>query len=110
MISFDTPHHAQNAHHPPTAACPDDLWRAMEPIRQAGRKKLALLSQREMEVLHGVAAGAPNKGIAAQLNISVKTVEKHRSSMMRKLRIKSVPDLMRIWLQAHPHELKTGMN
>lgn len=110
MISFDTPHHSFSGHHSPVVRFPDDLWHLMEPIRQAGQKKLALLSPRELDVLHCVVAGDPNKEIAAQLNISVKTVEKHRSSMMRKLRIKSVPDLMRIWLQAHPQELKSELN
>ena len=110
MISFDTPHHSINAHHSPVARYPDDLWHVMEPIRQAGQKKLAMLSPRELDVLQCVAVGDPNKEIAAQLNISVKTVEKNRSRMMRKLKIKSFPDQMRIWLQAHPHELKSGLN
>jgi DNA-binding NarL/FixJ family response regulator len=45
----------------------------------------AKLSSREMEVLQLVAEGYANKQIAAELNISTKTVEKHRQSLMTKL-------------------------
>ena len=43
------------------------------------------ISQREREVLKLIAEGYKNKEIAEDLNISIKTVEKHRESLMRKL-------------------------
>ncbi len=43
------------------------------------------LTHREREVLKLVAEGHPNKYIAEYLNLSVKTVEKHRSNLMKKL-------------------------
>jgi DNA-binding NarL/FixJ family response regulator len=43
------------------------------------------LSKREREVLKLVAEGSRNKQIAAYLSISIKTVEKHRSTLMQKL-------------------------
>lgn len=43
------------------------------------------LTLREREVLKLIAEGHGNKHIAAYLNISVKTIEKHRSNLMRKL-------------------------
>ena len=43
------------------------------------------LTQREREVLKLVGEGNPNKFIADYLNLSVKTVEKHRSNLMKKL-------------------------
>ncbi len=44
-----------------------------------------MLTSRELEILQRVAEGHTNRHIAEQLNLSVKTVEKHRSNLMRKL-------------------------
>lgn len=52
-----------------------------------------LLTTREREILKLVAEGKRNKEIAAYLSISVKTVEKHRASMMKKLGARNVSDL-----------------
>ena len=46
---------------------------------------LGLLSQREREVLKLIAEGYKNKEIASDLCISLKTVEKHRANLMKKL-------------------------
>ena len=43
-----------------------------------------------------VVAGNANKVIARKLDLSIKTIEKHRSSVMRKLQVKSVPDLVKL--------------
>ncbi|MEQ8837414.1 MAG: response regulator transcription factor, partial [Lacipirellulaceae bacterium] len=53
------------------------------------------LSARELEVLNAVANGDTNKRIASKLGISVKTVESHRSNIMRKLEVGSVAELVR---------------
>ena len=53
---------------------------------------LERLSPREREVLQHIAEGASNKEIAAALGISVRTVETHRDSLMKKLGIHSVAD------------------
>jgi DNA-binding NarL/FixJ family response regulator len=53
------------------------------------------LTQRESEVLQLIADGFPNKKIAAELGISVKTVEKHRQSVMNKLNIHETAGLTR---------------
>ena len=53
------------------------------------------LTHREREVIQQVAEGRINKQIAARLNISVKTVETHRASAMRKLKLKTTADLVR---------------
>ena len=53
------------------------------------------LSNRERQVLTRVAEGATNKEAAQELNISEKTVAAHRASLMRKLRLKNVSDLVR---------------
>jgi DNA-binding NarL/FixJ family response regulator len=62
--------------------------------------QLAMLSVREKDVLREVLAGSANKVIAHRLEISEKTVEKHRSSIMKKLRVRSVAELVRLALLA----------
>ncbi|MGD2175592.1 MAG: response regulator transcription factor [Candidatus Brocadiaceae bacterium] len=51
------------------------------------------LSPREREVLQLLAEGMISKQIASELNISVKTIETHRSRLMKKLGIRSVAEL-----------------
>ncbi len=58
------------------------------------------LSSREMEVLQRIAEGGANKQIAAELGISIKTVEKHRASLMRKLDIHDTAGLTRYAIAA----------
>ncbi len=65
------------------------------------------LTPRELEILQHIVAGQTNAQIAADLSISVKTVEWHRSNLMSKLDVHSIADLVRYALE---HELteKTG--
>ena len=60
---------------------------------------LGTLTPREREVLRGVAQGRTNKEIATALGISHRTVETHRESLMRKLRIRTVAGLTRFALE-----------
>ena len=53
------------------------------------------LTHREREVVQQVAEGRINKEIATRLSISVKTVETHRASAMRKLKLRTTADLVR---------------
>ncbi|MEO8496549.1 MAG: LuxR C-terminal-related transcriptional regulator [Planctomycetota bacterium] len=62
--------------------------------------QIAMLSPREHEVLQQVVEGHANKVTARLLDISEKTVEKHRSSLMKKLGVRSVPDLVRLAILA----------
>ncbi len=55
---------------------------------------------REREILAMIAAGQSNKRIAIVLNRSVKTVEKHRANLMRKLGLHNVADVTRFALQS----------
>lgn len=52
------------------------------------------LSQRECEILRLVAEGNSNTAIAARLGLSARTVENHRASMMRKLDLASLTELI----------------
>jgi DNA-binding NarL/FixJ family response regulator len=63
----------------------------------AGRlkKRGESLTSREIEVLQLIAEGSANKQVAAELGISVKTVEKHRQTLMEKLNIHDTAGLTR---------------
>ena len=67
------------------------------PADRAGlpMKKGVRLSSREMEVLQLIAEGKANKETAAELGISIKTVEKHRDHLMQKLNIHDTAGLTR---------------
>ena len=60
-----------------------------------GMERTDLLTSREAEVLQLIAEGAGNKQIAAELEISVKTVGRHRERLMKKLDIHDVAGLTR---------------
>lgn len=68
------------------------------------RRSWDLLSAREKEVARGVADGKLNKQIAYDLNISEKTVIAHRSSLCRKLGIRSAADITRLLLTIEKFE------
>ena len=59
------------------------------------RKRTDLLSSREAEVLQLIAEGRANKQIAAELNLSIKTVERHRQRLMNRLGIHDIAGLTR---------------
>ena len=62
------------------------------------RQRLTQLTGRETEILTGIVAGLPNKTIAYDLQISPRTVEVHRASIMHKMQAKSLPELVRMTL------------
>ncbi len=59
------------------------------------RKRSDILTSREAEVLQLIAEGKANKQIASELNVSIKTVEKHRQQLMNKLNIHDIAGLTR---------------
>jgi len=64
------------------------------------KKGAAHLTSREMEVLQLIAEGKANKETADELNISIKTVEKHRQKVMEKLNIHDTASLTRYAISA----------
>jgi two-component system, LuxR family, response regulator FixJ len=58
--------------------------------------QIASLTQREQEVLEGLACGYPNKTIAYDLGISARTVEVYRANAMEKLKVTNFADALRI--------------
>ena len=63
------------------------------------KNKFESLSKRELDVLERVTNGVMNKVIAAELGISERTVEVHRSHVMDKLGVKTLAELVRIKVQ-----------
>jgi DNA-binding NarL/FixJ family response regulator len=53
------------------------------------------VTPREREIIQLLAEGNSNKQVASTLGISVKTIEAHRANIMRKLRLRSISDLVR---------------
>jgi two-component system response regulator FixJ len=56
--------------------------------------RLATLTAREREIFDRIVAGDPNKVIAIDLGLSVRTVESHRASIMEKMKAKTLVDLV----------------
>ena len=86
----------------------DRIQRALEKDRtnrtalvQRGvlRERLESLTPREREVLTMVVAGQPNKIMAADLNVSQRTVEIHRSRVMEKMGASSLAQLVRMMME-----------
>jgi len=59
-------------------------------------ERVSQLTPREREVLHHLVDGKTNKGIARSLEISEKTVEKHRGRVMEKMQTKSLASLVKM--------------
>jgi two-component system response regulator FixJ len=59
---------------------------------QAARWRLAVLSNRERQVLDEIVAGRPNKVIAHKLAISMRTVEVHRARILKRLGVRSIAE------------------
>ncbi|WP_336966115.1 response regulator transcription factor [Sphingobium aquiterrae] len=70
--------------------------RAALSAHNPGVSRFHRLSDRERDVLDGLAAGLTNKAIALDLGISHRTVEVHRARLMRKLGVASLPEALEI--------------
>lgn len=82
------------------ALAADRNRRADSQMQDSIRSRLKLLSAREREVLDKVVQGHANKVIAADLNLSQRTVEIHRARVMEKMEAHSLADLVRMMLLA----------
>jgi FixJ family two-component response regulator len=79
-----------------TAIARDRKRRKEEKILASAQALFETLTPRERDVLGLVAAGLMNKQIAAEIGIAEITVKIHRGHIMRKMRTKSLADLVRI--------------
>lgn len=74
----------------------DDM---LHPERARGADPWDTLSVRERAVFKLIAEGCTNRTAAAYLNLSAKTVEKHRANLMRKLGLNSAIELVLLALE-----------
>jgi len=70
----------------------EDYVREME--RRGLEDSYELLTDREREILQLVAEGRTNKEVACMLNISLTTVETHRTHILQKLNLHTIPELI----------------
>lgn len=75
---------------PPTVA--ENL--AFDLMDAGGRRRHETLSEREFQVLCMIAAGKPPRDIAAELNVSVKTIGTHRARLLQKMGLKNNAELV----------------
>jgi PAS domain S-box-containing protein len=66
--------------------------------RDRAAAQVLALTKREQDVMRLVVGGDANKVMARKLGLSIKTIEKHRGSLMKKLQVRSVPELVRLAL------------
>jgi FixJ family two-component response regulator len=74
------------------------LTKSQEREKARNQALVDKLTGREAQVLDRIIAGRLNKQIADDLSISIKTVEAHRASIMNKLDVNTVAELMRVVL------------
>ncbi len=68
-------------------------------VHAAGENTLSVLTKREVEILKLIAEGHPNRTIAKTLHISTRTVDTHRSNILKKLTVKTNAELVKIAIQ-----------
>lgn len=78
--------------------------RERQAASQAARQRLARLSGRELDVLHGIADGLSNKEIARELGLSPRTVETYRANVFSKLEVDTLAQLIRHYLALLPEQ------
>ena len=67
--------------------------------RTSRRRRPEDLTPREQQILQLIWTGLMNREIAARLKISVKTVEAHRATMMKKVRVSNTAQLLKTAIQ-----------
>jgi two-component system response regulator FixJ len=81
-------------------------WSALErsiqaaETRRAAQERVSRLTPREVDIALALLSGRPNKGVAHDLGISVRTVEMHRAHIMAKLGVRSLAEAAVIATQA----------
>ncbi|MBX7480901.1 response regulator transcription factor [Qipengyuania qiaonensis] len=90
-----------------------EFWRTFEALERRipmhseaaqvaarARRMLAMLTDREREIAHGISHGLSTKEMAGPLGISPRTIEVHRGNILAKLDAKNMADLVRLVVEA----------
>ena len=86
----------------------DRQWRYVQSRRRELGDRLAALSEKEHQILELVALGKSNQKIASELDLSERTIQHHRSQVMKKLAAKSLIELVHIALTTSNGQLGHG--
>jgi two-component system response regulator FixJ len=70
------------------------------PVNKQAEAKVARLTERQRAVLLGILKGQPNKIIAWELGLSIRTVEAYRSQMLAKLGVRGTAEAVRLAISA----------
>ncbi len=94
---IEKPFHAQSMLERVQRALAEDCVRREEETRfEEVGQRIASLTDKEKEALTLIMDGAPNKAIAAKFDITERAVEMRRASIMRKMQVHSLAELIRL--------------
>jgi two-component system response regulator DctR len=92
---------------------PEDLTREVAAVIERSRRRttaeqeqaearrlVADLSEQELKLMRLLVEGTPNKNIATQMNLAIRTVEKYRRIIFDKLGVDSAAEATRVWVLA----------
>jgi two-component system response regulator FixJ len=68
------------------------VWEKQEAERSIGQR-LQTLSEEEQKVLQFMLSGEPNKTISSKLDLSMRTVDRRRQTILKKMQVQSLPEL-----------------
>jgi FixJ family two-component response regulator len=86
----------------------DAAHRQQTTLRSTILRRLQRLTPGELDVLALLGDGKSNRAIAAELNLSVRTIEVRRAKLMKKMRAESLAELIRLTLAADPNYGKSS--
>lgn len=69
-------------------------------FKDRAKSYFALLTPREFEITEKLVEGKPNKIVAFELGISIRTVETHRARILSKMQVRSLAELVKLYLAA----------
>lgn len=75
-------------------------WSAADGQRQAARARVEELNEIERSILNLLVQGTPNKRIATQMDVSMRTIEKYRRTLFDKLVVNSAAEAAQVWMLA----------
>jgi len=81
-------------------ACTAPTVAAGYPVNELAQARVAALSDRQRDVLRGILRGQPNKIIAWELGLSIRTVETYRAQMLEKLGVRGTAEAVRLAIAA----------
>jgi RNA polymerase sigma factor (sigma-70 family) len=103
---IEKPFNGQNLLEKVQKAIRDDAERlGRDAAHQSVRSRLDNLTEKEREVLRMIQEGRPNKEIANLLAITPRAVEMRRAGLMKKLKARSLPELLRLTLRSEPNPM-----